>query len=38
MNAVMVVLLIVGVAVFAVGIRNVQTKLEHWDYQRHAQD
>jgi hypothetical protein len=34
----MVTLLIVGVAAFAVGIRNVQVKLERWDYQRHAQD
>jgi hypothetical protein len=38
MNAVMVSLLIVGVAAFAAGIRNVQAKLECWDYQRHAQD
>jgi hypothetical protein len=37
-NAVMVALLIVGVAAFAAGIRNVQAKLERWDYRRHAQD
>jgi hypothetical protein len=34
----MVALLIVGGAAFAVGIRNVQAKLERWDYRRHAQD
>jgi hypothetical protein len=38
MNVVMVALLIVGVAAFAVGMRNLQAKLERWDYQRHVQD
>jgi uncharacterized membrane protein YiaA len=37
-NVVMVALLIAGVAVFAVGLSNLQAKLERWDYQRHAQD
>jgi hypothetical protein len=37
-DVVMVTLLIAGVAAFAVGIRNLQAKLERWDYQRHAQD
>jgi hypothetical protein len=34
----MIALLIVGVAAFAVGVSNLQAKLESWDYQRHAQD
>ena len=37
-DVVIVTLLIAGVAAFAVGIRNLQAKLERWDYQRHAQD
>jgi hypothetical protein len=37
-NVVMVALVIAGVVAFAVGIRNLQVKLERWDYQRHAQD
>lgn len=38
MNVVMITLLIAGVTAFAVGIRNLQAKLERWDHQRHAQD
>jgi hypothetical protein len=38
MNVVIVALLIVGVSAFAVGIRDLQAKLERWDYRRHAQD
>lgn len=37
-NAVMVVLLAVGWPMLAVGISDLQSKLERWDYQRHAQD
>jgi hypothetical protein len=38
MNAVMVALFVIGVPMFAVGINDLQAKLERWDYQRHAQD
>jgi hypothetical protein len=37
-NVVMVALLIVGVSAFAAVIRDLQAKLERWDYQRHTQD
>jgi hypothetical protein len=37
-NVVMVALLVISVAAFAVAMRNLQAKLERWDYQRHAQD
>jgi hypothetical protein len=37
-NAVMVALLAVGAPMFAVGISDLQAKLERWDYQRHADD
>jgi len=37
-NTVVVVLLAIGAPMLAVGISDLQTKLERWDYQRHAQD
>jgi hypothetical protein len=37
-NAIMLMLLMVGMPVFAVGIGDLQAKLERWDYQRHADD
>jgi hypothetical protein len=38
MNAVMVALFVIGAPMFAVGINDLQAKLESWDHQRHAQD
>jgi hypothetical protein len=37
-NPIVVVLLLIGAATFAVGLSRLQAKLERWDYQRHAQD
>lgn len=38
MNAVLVALFLVGAATFAIGISQLQTTLERWDYQRHVED
>lgn len=38
MNAVMVALVVMGGPVFALGVGELQAKLERWDYQRHAED
>lgn len=38
MNAVMVTLCVIGTLIFAVGISELQAKLERWDYERHARD
>ena len=38
MNAVTVVFLLIGMPIFAIGVRDLQAKLERRDYQRHAQD
>ena len=37
-NAVTVVFLLIGMPIFAIGVRDLQAKLERRDYQRHAQD
>lgn len=38
MNAVVLVLLLIGTPAFAVGVSRLQASLERWDYQRSAQD
>ena len=38
MNAVVVALFLIAAPTFAVGVSQLQTTLESWDYQRRAQD
>lgn len=38
MYAVIAALVAVGAPIFAMGINDLQAKLERWDYQRHAED
>ena len=38
MNTLLVILLTVGAAPMAVGLHEMQVRLERWDYDRHAQD
>jgi hypothetical protein len=38
MSLVVVLCLLFGLPVFAVGFIDVQSTLERWDYQRHAED
>jgi hypothetical protein len=38
MSIALVVSLLIGAPIFAAGISDLQARLEHWDYQRHAED
>ena len=38
MGSVFVACLAVGTPLFALGMSSLQTSLERWDYQKHAQD
>jgi hypothetical protein len=38
MSIALVVALVIGTPIFAMGINDAQAKLERWAYQRHAQD
>ena len=38
MNTLLVIVLMVGTALMAVGFHDMQAWLERWDYERHAQD
>jgi hypothetical protein len=38
MNALLLVCLSVGAPLAAVGLHELQARLERWDYERHAQD
>jgi len=38
MNALLLVCISVGAPVFALTLHDLQTRLERWDYSRHAED
>jgi hypothetical protein len=38
MNAITVVWLAVAMPAFAIGVKDLQPKLERWDYRRQAED
>jgi len=38
MNALLLVCMSVGVPAFALTLHDLQTRLERWDYSRHAED
>lgn len=38
MNAVAFVALLIGMLLLAIAVSELQTRLERWDYRRHAED
>jgi hypothetical protein len=38
MNALLLICMSVGIPLAAVGLHDLQTQLERWDYERHAED
>jgi hypothetical protein len=38
MNSVMLAAMLIGAPAIAIGIHDLQTKLEQWAYERHAED
>ena len=38
MNALLVIFMSVGTPLAALGVYDLQTRLERWDYHRHAED
>ena len=38
MNALMLICMSVGTPLAALELYDLQTRLEHWDYERHAED
>jgi hypothetical protein len=38
MNALLLICMSVGTPLAALGLYDLQTRLEHWDYKRHAED
>ena len=38
MNVLLLICISVGTPLAAMGLYDLQTRLEHWDYNRHAED